>query len=178
MEVSEIQPTGFCCLTRSSMFFFSAASSPILIVQNSSKQLYGPNCCAYCEHRCHTMKASTLALGVLLAAANPFAAAFAPASFTRSVRFSSSNQVEVANSALASYQGQLTSSQLNLSSSSGFLDEDDEDEDGTLLPRLLLLLLLGRWNVWCRCHFCFGVFLTFRFHIHLVSQQSPNNRRR
>lgn len=132
-----------CCLTRSSMFFFSAASSFIFIVLNSSKQLYGPSCCAYCEPRCRTMKASTLALSVLLAAADPFAAAFAPASFTRSVRFSSSNQVEVANFAIASSRGQPTSSQLNLSSSSGFLDEDDEDEDGTLLLRLLLLLLLS-----------------------------------
>ena len=77
------------------------------------------------------MKASSLALSVLLTTvtSGPFAVAFTPSSFSRSVRlFSNTNNVA---NVLISPQSRL-SSQLNLSSA-GFIgmDEDDEDEDGT-----------------------------------------------
>lgn len=99
------------------------------------------------------MKLSTHALSVLLVAANSFASAFAPASFTRSVGFSNSNQFKVANIIVASSHGRLSSSHLNLSSPSGYVDGDDEDEDGTLWLSLCCISVI----------FASFSFLSFRF---------------
>lgn len=113
------------------------------------------------------MKASNLALSALIAAvsSDPFAAAFAPASFSNRP-WTASNFRHVASVVVSPREAQLLT-QLNLSAS-GFIgmDEDDEDEDGTcrvVLNANQTLILPTFLRILCRmAHRHIGPLLFYR----------------